>query len=575
MWIKLDRIMFKLTSNGHLKECKRSLLSSIFLLLTFSTQAQFSQLDPTSDSVVNQTVNQFMSEHQIVGATVCLIDSGKIVLLKGYGYQDLDNQIPATEYTMYRTGSIAKAFTAVVALQLWEDSLLNILDDVEEYVPEWPIKPEGIITPYRLLAHRSGINHYQDFDTLLMINYEPTYHDFDAIAALDIFKDADLIFPPGSQFGYSTFGYNLLGAVTERAENKPFENQVRERINSPFHLPYLQPEYAWKRPYPQETKGYHFEDQTLVETGDDIGILYKVPGGGFICTAIDLALFSIAMMENQLYQDTTLFQWAANPAHSGSVFGLGIMNAYASKHYLWHGGGQQRTHSLFMFYPDDKSGVIICSNTFIQGFPIQHLGEILIDTIPYLTVVGEDWVPIPDTIVAPELISPAQSDTVLANGDSLIWSKVDHAFSYIYEYSTDSNFTSSITDTIYENHIFINSFQLGKTYYWKVCGLNTYLYDTIIGNWSKVGIFNTEITSDLADISLNKIKIFPNPTNGLVTIQGPFGGIDVKVFNHLGQAIKVDFASNKIDLSAQPKGIYYIKIIPITGSAIVKKLIIN
>lgn len=575
MRIKINRSEFKFIPIGCFDVFKLSLIPSMILLLTLSTQAQFSQLDASSDSIVNQTVNQFMTEHQIVGATVGLIESGKIVFLKGFGFQDLDNQVPASEYTMYRTGSIAKAFTAVVALQLWEDSLLNILDDVRDYVPEWPIKPEGIITPYRLLAHRSGINHYQYFDTSLMINYEPTYHDFDAIAALDIFKDADLIFPPGTQFGYSTFGYNLLGAVTERAENKPFENQVRERINIPFQLPYLQPEYAWKRPYPQETKGYHFEGQTLVETGDDIGILYKVPGGGFICTAIDLAVFSIAIMENELYQDSTLFQWASDPSHSGSVFGLGIMNGYASQHYLWHGGGQQRTHSLFMFYPDDKNGVIICSNTFIEGFPIQDLAEILIDTIPHLIIEGEDWLPIPDTIEKVVLLSPAQFDTIPTTGDSLIWTNAEHAFTYIYEYGTDPNFNSSITDTIYENYVFIDSFQPEETYYWRVRGLNTYLYDTVVGNWSDLGIFYTDITSDIVDLDHNQFKIYPNPSNGLVFIQGLPNCYDMKVFNNVGQDIMVNFVDNKIDLSAQPKGIYIIKIIPVKGSPLSKKIVVN
>ena len=574
MEIKFSGIRFEIIPTGCLDVFKLSLLLSLMLVLNLGTQAQFSKLDPGSDSIVNITVNQFMSEHQIVGATICLIESGEIVFLKGYGYQDLDNQTPATEYTMYRTGSIAKAFTAVIALQLWEDSLLNILDDVRNYVPEWPVKPQGTIIPYRLLAHRSGINHYQDFDTLLMINYEPAYHDFDAIAALDIFKDADLIFTPGTQFGYSTFGYNLLGAVTERAENKPFEDQVRERINAPFHLPYLQPEYSWKRPYPQETKGYHFEDQTLVETGDDIGILYKVPGGGFICTAIDLAVFSIAMMENQLYQDTTLFEWASNPAHSGSSFGLGIMNGFASKHYLWHGGGQQRTHSLFMFYPDDKNGVVICSNTFLEGFPIQALGEILIDTIPSLNIVGEDWEPIPDTICAPELVSPAQKDTIPSEGDSLIWTKVEHAFTYIYEYSTDSSFTFSTVDTIYKNHVFVNAFQPAETYYWRVRGLNTYLYDTIIGNWSNTGIFYSDITADIADLNHNQFKIFPNPSNGIVFIQGLPNCYDVKVYNNIGHNIMVDVVDNKIDLTAQPKGIYILKIIPVNGSPLSEKIVV-
>ena len=546
-----------------------------FILLSLTSRAQFSQLDQGSDSIVNQTVSQFMSEHQIVGATVCLIKNSKIVFLKGFGFQDLYNQIPATEFTMYRTGSVAKAFTAVIALQLWEDSLVNILDDVRDYVPEWPVKPEGTITPYRLLAHRSGINHYQDFDTLLMINYESTHHDYDAIEALDIFKDADLNFPPGTEFGYSTFGFNLLGAVTERAENKPFESQVRERLNVPFHFPYLQAEYARKRPYPQETKGYHFEGQDLVETGDDIGILYKVPGGGFICTAIDLAVFSIAMMDNKLYWDTTLFQWASNPAHSGSVFGLGIMNGVASKPYLWHGGAQQRTNSLFMFYPDDKYGVVICSNTFLQGFIIQDLGEILIDTISCLNVVGEDWEPIPDSIDKVELIFPIQWDTISPSGDSLVWTAEEHAFRYIYEYDTEPDFNTSTSDTIYNNHVFIDSLQADKKYYWRVRGINTYLYDTVFGNWSDVGIFITDITSDLTKIIYKQVKIFPNPSTGAVYIKVPWSTFTIEVYNFYGQVVMIDFSKNKLDFSTQPKGMYFVKITPGKGPPVIKKLIVD
>jgi len=560
---------------GTFDTIKLSALSALLIILTTNTHGQFSQLDQDSDSVVDHTVNQFLSAHQIVGSTVGLINNGKIVFLKGYGYQDLENEIPSTEFTMYRTGSIAKAFTAVVALQLWEDSVLNILDDVRNYVPEWPVKPQGTITPYRLLAHRSGINHYQDFDTALMINYEPTYHDFDAIAALDIFKDADLVFAPGSQFGYSTFGFNLLGAVVERAGNKPFEDLVRERINIPFEFPYLQPEYAWKRPYPQETKGYHFEGQTLVETGDDIGILYKVPGGGFICTAIDLAVFAIAMMENQLYQDSTLFEWASNPAHSGSVFGLGIMNDYASKHYLWHGGGQQRTNSLFMYYPDDKNGVVICSNTFLAGFIIQDLGEILLDRIPELNVIGDDWQPIPESIEKVALVSPAHLDTIPPAGDTLVWTTAEHAFTYVYEYDTDPGFNSSTTDTIYENQININSLQAAETYYWRAKGLNTYLYDTVVGEWSDVGVFVTDVTSDLTDLIYNQVEIYPNPGTGIVNIQTPWHSYQLEVYDHYGRMVMYGFSSSRLDLSSMPKGIYIVKITPDTGTPIIKKLVLE
>ena len=90
MKIKINRSEVKFKPIRYFNAFKPSLLPFMMLLITFSTQAQFSQLDESSDSVVNQTVNEFMTDHEIVGATICLIDSGKIL-----GEIDIDSNQPS------------------------------------------------------------------------------------------------------------------------------------------------------------------------------------------------------------------------------------------------------------------------------------------------------------------------------------------------------------------------------------------------------------------------------------------------------------------------------------------------
>ena len=63
-----------------------------------------------------------------------------------------------------RIASISKCLTAVAAMQLWEDGLLDLDAPVQSYVPEFPIKmyeeKEMKLTSRQLLCHMAGIRHY-------------------------------------------------------------------------------------------------------------------------------------------------------------------------------------------------------------------------------------------------------------------------------------------------------------------------------------------------------------------------------------------------------------------------------
>jgi hypothetical protein len=67
------------------------------------------------------------------------------------------------------------------------------------------------------------------------------------------------------------------------------------------------------------------------------------------------------------------------------------------------------------------------------------------------------------------------------------------------------------------------------------------------------------------------VTIYPNPTNGMVNIDG-YEIIEVKVYNVLGQLVK-ETKENVIDLSAQEAGIYILKVI--TPSGVITKQIVK
>ncbi|MCB2204615.1 serine hydrolase [bacterium] len=479
--------------------------------------AQFSRLDPSSAANVDAWVEAGMRGKGIVGCSVGLMRGGEIAWLKGYGLRDRENGIPATEHTIYRTGSIAKTFTAILAMQLWEQGRLDLQEDVRAYVPEYPEKPQGTITPYRLLCHRSGIRHYEEYDTASAVNYERDHLFYDPIAALDVFKNGSLLFTPGTAFSYTTFGYNLLGAVIERAGEQPFEKQLRARINTVLDLPYVQAEYQRLRPYPEETKGYHSEGGVIVETPEDIGILFKVPGGGLVCTAVDLTLLIQGLARYRLLADSATQKWMSIDHSGGHGFGLGIMvGLHNGRTYVYHLGGQQRTSTIWLYDPETLNGVVITSNTFVG---LESFALNLLDVIKESQLQGAPYEHIPHTLEAPRPLFPPD-DAVVDNGDiTLRWTSVPHAFSYICEHATDSAFADARRDTVHSTTITLSDLNNGEEIHWRVRARNDFLYGGTVGPFSAVSTFKTASTSDIAAMQMpGDITIYPNPANETVSI---------------------------------------------------------
>src|ERR1700694_484620 len=110
--------------------------------------------------------------------------------------------------------------TATAAMQLVEQRKLDLDADVQQYCPAFPRK-EQRITPRQLLSHLSGIRHYGGAPG----RGGAAVHD-----ALAPFKNDPLLFPPGTKFLYSTYGYDVLGCVIEGAARVPFLRYMKEHV---------------------------------------------------------------------------------------------------------------------------------------------------------------------------------------------------------------------------------------------------------------------------------------------------------------------------------------------------------
>ncbi|WP_170885683.1 serine hydrolase domain-containing protein [Bacillus alkalicellulosilyticus] len=165
-------------------------------------------------------LDEYLMNEQYNGVILVAKD-GKVLLKKGYGYADYpENQRLLQEDTPFRIGSLTKQFTAAGILLLKQEGLLQVDDGVTKYLPDHK-NLEGV-TIHHLLTHTSGL----PWD----IAEEPQDNNLSKEELIQATKKIELLFEPGSDFGYSNLGYQLLGLIIETVSDVPYEKYITDNI---------------------------------------------------------------------------------------------------------------------------------------------------------------------------------------------------------------------------------------------------------------------------------------------------------------------------------------------------------
>ena len=179
---------------------------------------------------MEQVVQFYVSNKQFMGS-VLVARGNDILLNKGYGFANLEWDIPDSPSTKFRLGSITKQFTAASVLLLEERGKLGVNDPVKKYMPDAPAAWDKI-TIFNLLTHTSGIPSFTSFPDYASL--EPFPATPEQLVAR--FRDKPLDFQPGEKWSYSNSGYVLLGYLIERISGESYEHFVQENIFTPLGM---------------------------------------------------------------------------------------------------------------------------------------------------------------------------------------------------------------------------------------------------------------------------------------------------------------------------------------------------
>jgi serine beta-lactamase-like protein LACTB, mitochondrial len=311
-----------------------------------------------------------------------------VIWSAGFGKADLEQDVPATAHSLFRTASVAKWFTATAAMRLVEQGKLDLDAPIQRYCPQFPEKPWPI-TSRELLSHMAGVRHNygnngekQDtdaerkaLDELIQRERSTQYTRYtDVIKPLDAFKDDPLLFQPGTSTHYSSLGYRLLGCVLQGADQTPYRQLMRELVFTPAGMTSITEDDALAL-IPHRVAGYSRGADDSIVRADFRDVSENLPAGGYLATAEDLVRFVLAFRSGKLVSLKTRDRMVERPklldgspapnpmGDSQYYYGMGIMVDPGDAQPAWfHTGGQSGASTLLFLFPRDNVVVAVMSN---------------------------------------------------------------------------------------------------------------------------------------------------------------------------------------------------------------------
>ena len=304
------------------------------------------------------------------GASICVMRDGAVVWSRAFGFADLEQRVPATGETRFRIGSVSKSLTSVAIGRLVQDGRLDLDAPVQRYVPTFPVKRYPI-TVRQVAGHLAGIRHYETGE------FENREH-FETVAdGLSIFAADSLLFEPGTQFSYSSYGYNLLGAVIEGASGQPYVQYMKHAVLTPAGMTHTSFEHP-DSIIPLRGRYYTRADSTgPVVNAPYVDNTYKWPSGGYLSTAEDLARFGDRLLRGELLRpESVALLWTSMRTADGrpTEYGIGwsVEQDSTGRRRVRHSGGSVGGTAHLIIYPDDRLVVAVLVNsdyTFINAIP--------------------------------------------------------------------------------------------------------------------------------------------------------------------------------------------------------------
>ncbi len=387
--------------------------TTAFLFLIFLS-AVIAQNNSGLAEKIDDLINRY-NEYRLFNGSALVAVDGEIVIEKGYGFADLELDVPNMPETKFRLGSITKQFTAALILILEQQGKLSVNDKISDYLDYYRKDIGKKISIHHLLTHTSGIPEYlrtRDF-IQTVAKQSAKVKEF----IINYCSD-DLNFEPGTDWSYSNSGYFILGAIIEKVSGMTYEEALTKLLLKPLNM--NDTGYDMRGPIIlNRAAGYDKVFDGYINS-DYIDMTVPYSAGSMYSTVEDLYKWDRSLYtEKVLSKDSKAKMFTGYVDAMGAKYGYGWVITKVEENgdtltYTSHGGGINGFNTLITRRLNDQSLIVLLNNTRLA--PLNEM-----DTNIFEIIDGKEYAfpkqPIEDYLYG--VISDEGIETALNKFDAL------------------------------------------------------------------------------------------------------------------------------------------------------------
>lgn len=313
-------------------------------------------------------IDEILSKYNMAGkfnGSALVAENGRVIYEKGFGYANIEWDIPNTPDTKFRIGSITKQFTSMLIMQLVEQGKIKLDGRITYYLPYYRKETGDKVTIHHLLTHTSGIPSYTSLPTFGKTNKMPYKPD----EFVQQFCSGDLEFTPGTQFKYNNSGYFILGAIIEKLTGKSYEDALKQNILEPLGM--TNTGYDLSAPIIKNRASGYTKTLSGFSNAEYLDMSQPYAAGSMYSTVRDLYKWEMALYTDKLLSEKyKQMIFTPNLEHYGYGWFItkkGFKGSKDSITIVHHGGGINGFRAAKIRVPSEKHLVVLLTNAPTAG----------------------------------------------------------------------------------------------------------------------------------------------------------------------------------------------------------------